>query len=75
VVRWRRIDLCAELEREFGVKLAERTMGTLLRKLGFSRLSVRPYHPQKDAGAQATFKKTSPRWRPTRCPPQSAEHR
>jgi transposase len=57
VVRWRRIDLCAELEREFGVKLAERTMGTLLRRLGFRRLSVRPYHPQKDAEAQATFKK------------------
>jgi transposase len=75
VVRWRRIDLCAELEREFGVKLAERTMGTLLRKLGFSRLSVRPYHPQKDAEAQAAFKKTSPRWRPTRCPPLSAEPR
>ena len=74
VVLWRRIDLCAELERHFGVKLAERTMGTLLRRLGFSRLSVRPFHPQKDAAAQATFKQTSPRWRPRRSPPQSAEH-
>ena len=75
VVRWRRIDLCAEVERQFGVKLAERTMGTLLRRLGFSRLSVRPHHPQKDAQAQAAFKKTSRRWQPKRSPPQSAAHR
>lgn len=75
VVRWRRIDLCAEVERQFGVKLAERTMGTLLRRLGFSRISVRPHHPQKDVEAQAAFKKTSRRWRPMRFPPQPAEHR
>ncbi len=61
VVRWRRLDLAAgEIARHFGIRLAERSVGTLLRRLGFSRVSVRPYHPQKDAEAQAAFKKTSP---------------
>ena len=44
VVRWRRADLRAEIRREFGVEMAERTVGTLLRRLGFRRLSVRPRH-------------------------------
>lgn len=57
VVRFRRIDLCKIVERRFGVRLAERTMGTLLRKLGLRRLSVRPQHPKSDPGAQELYKK------------------
>lgn len=57
VVRWRRIDLCAVVERRFGVRLAERTMGAVLHRLGFTRLSARPRHPQSDPEAQAQYKK------------------
>jgi transposase len=57
VVRWRRIDLCAVVERRFGVRFAERSMGEILRRRGFARLSARPRHPQSDAEAQAVYKK------------------
>jgi len=57
VVRWRRIDLCVVVERRFGIRLAERTMGEILRRLGFARLSARPRHPQSDPEAQAIYKK------------------
>ena len=60
VVRWRRIDLAREIERRFGVVLAERSVGALLSRLGFRRLSVRPQHPASDPEAQAAHKKTSP---------------
>jgi transposase len=62
VVRWRRLDLAGEIARHFGIRLAERSVGTLLRRLGFSRVSPRPYHPREDAAAQAASKKTSPPW-------------
>jgi transposase len=61
VVRWRRVDLRDELQRSFGVVLHERSVGKLLTKLGYRRLSVRPRHPQADEEAQQAFKKTSPR--------------
>jgi transposase len=57
VVRFRRIDLCKIAECRFGVRIAERTMGSLLRKLGFGRLSVRPQHPKSDPEAQELYKK------------------
>ena len=60
VVRWRRIDLCRVVERRFEVRLAERTMGAALRRLGFAKLSARPRHPQGKAQAQKPYKKTSP---------------
>jgi transposase len=64
VVRWRRVDLRDELERQFGVVLHERSVGKVLRRLGYRRLSVRPRHPEADPQAQEAFKKTSPRsWR------------
>ncbi len=62
VVRWRRIDLGREIQKQFGVTLAERSVGTMLRRLGLRRLSVRPQHPRKDLAAQETFKKTLPTW-------------
>jgi len=61
VVRWRRVDLRDELKRRFGVELHERSVGKVLAKLGYRRLSVRPRHPETDEDAQAAFKKTSPR--------------
>lgn len=60
VVRWRRVDLRDELKRRFGVDLHERSVGRILARLGYRRLSVRPRHPEADEEAQATFKKTSP---------------
>ena len=62
VVRWRRVDLARALQAEFGVSVAERTVGSLLRRLGFRRLSARPQHPRQDAAAQEAHKKTLPTW-------------
>jgi transposase len=71
VVRWRRADLARVIEQRFGVRLDERTVGRLLRRLGCQRLSVRPRHPRADPKAQAAHKKTSPR----RLPPPSPSAR
>lgn len=60
VVRFRRADLRNRIAAEFGVELHERSVGKLLRRLNFRRLSVRPRHPQSDPAAQEAFKKTSP---------------
>lgn len=66
VVRWRRVDLRDELARRFGIALHERSVGKMLARLGYRRLSVRPRHPESDEAAQTAFKKTSPRrWRRT----------
>ena len=62
VVRWRCRDLRGRIGREFGVGLHERTVGKLLAKLRFRRLSVRPRHPESDPAAQAAFKGASPSW-------------
>ena len=59
VVRWRRIDLSRVIAQRFGVHLAERSVGELLRRLGFRRLSARPRNPGHDAVAQEAHKKTS----------------
>jgi transposase len=60
VVRWRCVDLRAEVARRFTVEVTERTIGKWLRKLDLTRLQPRPFHPKKDAAAQEAFKKTSP---------------
>ena len=62
VVRWRCCDLQARMEREFGVRFHERSVGKLLAKLRFRRLSVRPRHPESDPAAQAAFRGASPNW-------------
>jgi transposase len=59
VVRWRRIDLQRVIEERFGVEYHERTVGKLLRALGFSHISARPRHPKQDGGVIEAFKKTS----------------
>jgi transposase len=60
VVRWRRVDLRARIERAFAVRLHPATVGKLLRKLVFRRLSVRPQHPRSDAAEQEAFRGASP---------------
>jgi transposase len=61
-VRWRRRGLQARIAHEFGVRLHERTVGKLLAKPRFRRLSVRPRHPESDPAAQSAFKGASPNW-------------
>src|ERR671929_1773763 len=75
VVRWRRVDLQALIEARFAVRLHERSVGEVLRRLGFARLSVRPRHPKADAAAQEAFKKASPRRWSGRCPSTPAASR
>jgi transposase len=75
VVRWRRVDLKALIETRFAVRLHERSVGKVLRRLGFTRLSVRPRHPKADAAAQEAFKKASPSWYARRCPSTPAASR
>ena len=60
LVRWRRVDIKTEIEKRFGVLLHERSVGKLLRRLGFRRMSVRPLHPHNDPEAVEAFKKTLP---------------
>jgi transposase len=71
VVRWRVVDLRQRIAREFGVELHERSVGKLLRRLRFRRLSVRPRHPEADPAAQEAHKKTTPSWSP---PPVRSTH-
>jgi len=68
VVRWRCVDLKAEVERRFGVRVHESTIARWLHELGLTRLQPRPRHPKKDAEAETTFKKTSPTWSKPRSP-------
>jgi len=72
VIRWRRIDLSRVIEARFGVHLAERSVGSLLRRLGFRRLSARPRHIGHDPAAQTAHKKTSPNWLPPSSPTMRA---
>jgi transposase len=74
VVRWRCVDLAAKIKTRFGVELAERSVGVVLRRLGFTRLSVRAQHPRQDPEAVETHKKL--RWsgrrrRPRACARQT----
>ena len=63
VVRWRCADLRDRIAAKFNVRLHERSVGKLLKKMNFSSMSVRPVHPQSDLEAQEAFKKTSLSWR------------
>lgn len=60
VVRWRCVDLRAEVAKRFGVEVHEGTIGRWLHELGLTRLQPRPSHPKKSAEAEEAFKKTSP---------------
>jgi transposase len=61
VVRWRRLDLQRVIEERFGVVYHERTIGKILKQLGFSHISARPRHPGQKAETIEAFKKTSRR--------------
>jgi len=75
VVRWRRVDLARVIKARFNVILAERSVGAMLRRLGFRRLSVRPRHPRQDPAAQETHKKTLPIWSKPSSPSMRAKNR
>ncbi len=75
VVRWRCKDLREEIARRFGVQMHERTVGKLLARLNFSRVSVRPRHPGQDVAAQEAHKKTLPSWSPRPFPSMRGESR
>ncbi len=62
VVRWRCVDLRAQIKTRFEVELHERTVGKLLCKLRMTRLQPRPYHPKSDLAAQEAYKKTLQAW-------------
>ena len=55
VVRWRCVDIQTRIARRFGVALHERSVGKLLHRLRFARVSTRPRHPKADTTAQASF--------------------
>ena len=56
IVRWRRVDLQQIVAERFGVAYHERTIGKILKQLGFSHVSARPRHPAKDEETVAAFK-------------------
>lgn len=60
VIRWRRVDLQKLIAERFNVQLHERSVGKILKKLNFRKMTVRPQHPKSDPEAQEEFKKTSP---------------
>jgi len=62
VVRWRCVDLRDAIAARWSVALHVRTVGRLLHELDMTRLQPRPFHPKKDATAQADFKKNSRAW-------------
>lgn len=59
VVRWRCVDLRAQIKARFEVEVHERTVGKLLRRLRMTRLQPRPFHPKRELAAQEAYKKTS----------------
>ena len=75
VVRWRCVDLRAEVARRFSVEVHEHTVARWLHELGLTRLQPRPEHPQKDPEAEATFKKSFPSWSERRSPTQRSAAR
>lgn len=65
VIRWRCVDLRAEVARRFSVTVPERRIGKSRRKLRVTQLQPRPCHPKKDAAAREDSKKL-------RCPPKGS---
>lgn len=70
LARWRCVDLKEVIEENFNVVYHKRSVGKLLHRLGFARMTARPVHPKGDAEAQESFKKTSPRASKKSCPNQ-----
>ena len=60
VVRWRCIDLKRLILTRWNITYHERTIGKLLRRLGFRHISARPRHLGQDPARIEEFKKTLP---------------
>src|SRR6478735_3980672 len=73
-VRWRCIDLRQLILTRWNIAYHERTIGKLLRRLGFSHISARPRHLGQDPAQIEAFKKTLPsKW--ARLPRSSTRRR
>lgn len=57
VSAWRLVDICAQAERAYGVRYSSWGMSRLLKRLGLSRQTTRPRHPEGSAAERAAFKK------------------
>ena len=68
-VAWRIRDLCALVERRFGVVYSESGMLRLVKGLDLSRQKARPAHPGADPKARERFKKPAQRDAGGRRPP------
>ena len=67
VVRWRCVDLRELILTRWNIAYHERTIGKLLRRLGFSPISARPRHLGQDPPRIEEFKKTLPsKWAKSR---------
>jgi transposase len=60
VVRWRCVDLQQLILTRWNIAYHERTIGKLLRRLGFRHISARPRHLGQDPARIEAFKKTLP---------------
>lgn len=60
VVRWRIKDLVFWLHGEFSLSIAESTVRSALKEMGFVKLSARPRHHAQNENALQAFKKTFP---------------
>lgn len=60
VVRWRCLDLKGVIQKHFGVDYHERTVGKILKELGFSHVSARPQHRGQNPETIEAFKKNFP---------------
>ena len=69
LVRWRRVDLQAWLQSEHAINYHERSIGKILKRLGYSHVATRPVHPHNDPEAMAAFKKTLQQRYKLRFPP------
>ena len=59
-VAWRARDLCALVERRFGIRYGESGMLRLLKGLDLSWQKARPVHPEADPRARERFNKPCP---------------
>ena len=60
VVRWRLADLAQWVWEEFRIAVSETTLGRVLHKMGYRKLSARPRHHAQNPEALVAFKKNSP---------------
>ena len=60
VVRWRLVDLAQWVWEEFRIVVSATTIGRVLNKMGYRKLSARPRPYAQNPAAAAVFKKSSP---------------